>query len=220
VPTVTAIKPQKRNDRVNIYLDDKFGFGLDLENYLKLGIKVEQVLSEIEIEKIIQKANYQKTLNKLLRFATLRPRSEKEVNFWIKRKIGKELSEELLEKQSIKLRERLTQLDLLDDTKFAEWWINQRLSFRPMGRIRLRQELMMKGIDREIVSEKIAEMVDTDKEIDHAKDLLLKKIKQLQRYEYNKAYQKAYSFLARRGFDSAAIKSAIDDVGLKGYHSD
>lgn len=82
MPIITAIKPQKKKNRVNIYLDGKYAFGLDLENFVKLGLKVEQELSEKGVSEIVQKAEFKKTLDKLLRYATLRPRSRKEIVIW------------------------------------------------------------------------------------------------------------------------------------------
>ena len=86
MPTITSIKPQKQKSRVNIYLDGKFGFGIDLENFVKFGLKVEQELSEERIIEITKKAEFQKVFDRLLLFASLRPRSEKEINDWLKRK--------------------------------------------------------------------------------------------------------------------------------------
>jgi len=40
MPVITSIKAQKNQKRVNIYLDGKFSFGLDLENFMKLQLKV------------------------------------------------------------------------------------------------------------------------------------------------------------------------------------
>jgi hypothetical protein len=39
VPTITAIKQQKNKNRVNVYLDNTFGFGIDLDNLVLSGIK-------------------------------------------------------------------------------------------------------------------------------------------------------------------------------------
>src|SRR3972149_10018566 len=86
MPLITAIKPQKNNKRLNIYLDGKFGFGIDLENFVKLKLKVEQELEDKQIEEIVKKAEFQKTFEKILRFVTLRPRSEKEISNWLRRK--------------------------------------------------------------------------------------------------------------------------------------
>ena len=74
MPAITSIKPQKNGKRVNIYLDGEYGFGLDLENFVKLGLKVEQEFTDEEIEKIIKKAEFQKVYDKILRFGSLRPR--------------------------------------------------------------------------------------------------------------------------------------------------
>jgi len=208
VSVITAIKPQRNRRRVNIYLDGKFGFGVDLENFVKLGLKVEQELSKEEIIKIVKKSEFQKTLNKLLRFATVRPRSLYEIKRWMKRKeVHESLEEELFN--------RLKSLDLTDEEKFAEWWIEQRNNFRPMGKFRLRQELMQKGINKDIINDKLALLIDTDAQKEFAVKLLSKKENQLRKIEYHKAYQKAYGYLARRGFDNETIKHAIDEIGLR-----
>jgi len=61
MPVITQIKSQKNKKRVNVYLDGKYGFGIDLENFMKMGLKVEQELSEKEISEILKKAEFQKT---------------------------------------------------------------------------------------------------------------------------------------------------------------
>jgi regulatory protein len=91
VPVITAIKPQKNKPRVNIYIDGKFRFGLDLENYVKTGLRTEQELSEEQIRAIITKAEFQKASDNLLRYATLRPRSGKEIKDWFYKKQVPEL---------------------------------------------------------------------------------------------------------------------------------
>src|SRR3972149_6548743 len=134
MPVITSIKQQKNKNRVNVYLDDKFGFGIDLDNFVILGLKVNQELSEKEVAEIVKKAEFQKTLDKLLRFATLRPRSEKEIKDYFKRKkVHESLHEELTN--------RLNRLELIDDEKFAKWWIEQRQNFKPKPKRILNQEL-------------------------------------------------------------------------------
>ena len=121
---ITSIKQQKNKNRVNVYLDDKFGFGIDLDNFVLLHLKVDQELTEEEIEEIVKKAEFQKTYDKLLRFAMVRPRSEREITDYFRRKkVHDSLHKKLLEK--------LKHLDLIDDAKFAKWWIDQRANFKP-----------------------------------------------------------------------------------------
>lgn len=203
MPTITAIKPQKNKKRVNIYLDGKFGFGIDLGNFVTLGLKVERDLSDKEVEEIVKKSEFQKTLNKLLRFATLRPRSEKEIKDWFKRrKVHESLHKELFK--------RLNRLDLIDDTKFAQWWVEQRNSFKPRGKRALEMELRMKGIKKEIIREVLEETEVDEKKI--AKELLDKKSYRWKNLPKLEARQKMGAFLARKGFNWEMIEKVLNKL--------
>nr|AKQ02902.1 recombination regulator RecX, regulatory protein [uncultured Microgenomates bacterium Rifle_16ft_4_minimus_37836] len=118
MPTITSIKPQKNKKRLNIYLDDKFGFGLDLESFVKFGLKVGQGISEEEIRKIVNESEFQKNYDKILKFGSLRPRSKKEYNDWLKK-------HKVHESLHAKLFNRLKYLDFINDKKFALWWIDE-----------------------------------------------------------------------------------------------
>jgi len=200
VPTITSIKPQKNQKRVNIYLDNKFGFGIDLANFIKLGLKVEQELSEKDIKEIVIKSEFQKSLDKLLRFATLRPRSEKEITDYFRRKkVHTGIQNELIG--------RLTRLDLLDDKKFALWWIGQRQEFKPRGKRMLIYELTNKGVNKEIIEGVLAEtQIDEEK---MAKELLDKKAYRWKNLPNLEAKQKMSLFLAQKGFGWDVISKLI-----------
>ncbi len=200
MPTITAIKSQKKKDRVNIYLDDKFGFGIDLENFVKLGLKVDQELSDKEIEDIVKKAEFQKTLDKLLRFATLRPRSEKEIRLWLRRK---KVHASLFSK----LFDRLNHLELIDDEKFAKWWIEQRQSFRPKPKRILNNELIIKGINNEIIKKVLGEeKIDEEK---MARELIEKRAYKWKNLEGFELKQKMSQYLAQKGFSWEIIEKVV-----------
>ena len=206
MPKITSIKPQKNKKRVNIYLDDKYGFGLDLENFIKLRLKVEQELSDKEIENILKKSEFQKALDKLLRYATLRPRSEKEFRNWLKKhKVHESLHH--------KLFNRLKRLELLEDNKFAKWWIGQRLQFKFKSKRELEKELRIKGIDRNIIEDVLSE-VNID-EVKIAKELLEKKKYKWEKLPKLEARKKMGEFLARKGFGWELIKNTIDAISQK-----
>ena len=85
---ITRLKAQKNKKRVNVYLDGQFAFGLDADNLLKAGLKVGQELTEKQVENLVFKNESQKLLDKACRFLSYRPRSEKEVRDYLKRKKG------------------------------------------------------------------------------------------------------------------------------------
>jgi regulatory protein len=203
VPVITSIKPQKNKRRVNVYLDDKFAFGLDLENYMKLSLKVEQELTEKEVEEIVRKGEFQKTYDKILRFAALRPRSEREYKNWLrKHKVHESLHKKLFEK--------LIRLDFLDDEKFATWWVDQRNSFRPKSKRILNQELRIKGIGREIIENVLAEAEIDEGKI--AKEMLEKKIYRWKNLNDFEARKKMSAFLARKGFGWDIVKKTVNNI--------
>jgi regulatory protein len=197
---ITKITVQKNQKRVNIFLDEKFGFGLDLENYVLLGLKVGQELSDEEISEITKKAEYQNTYNNLLRFATLRPRSEKEIYDWFKKH---KVSENLY----IKLFDKLKHLNLANDYEFAKWWIEQRIQFKSKSKKDLEYELRIKGIAKEIINEVLSESgID---ELGAAQKLIKKNIYKWERLDKFKKKQKIYEFLARKGFGWPVINSIL-----------
>jgi regulatory protein len=200
MPEVTSIKPQKNGKRVNIYLDNKFGFGIDLENFVVLGIKEGNSYSQNEIEVLIKKAQFQKTLDRLLRFSTLRPRSEKEIRDWFRRKeVHESLYEELLN--------RLTRLELLDDYKFAKWWIDQRMTFKPRGMKALKYELLNKGIDRKVIDKVIEETgIDDSKTV---KKILERNDYKWEKYKGLERKRKQTEFLLRKGYGWDIINKAL-----------
>jgi regulatory protein len=200
VPVITSIKSQKNKKRVNIYLDEKFGFGLDLENFVKLGLKVEQFLSEEEVVEIIQKAEFQKIYDKLVRFATLRPRSVREVNTWmVKHQAPDSIRNELFDK--------LYKLELVGDEKFARWWIEQRLQFKNKSKRELIAELRVKGIEKNIIEDVLEELPVN--ETHSAKKLLEKNEYRWEKFDTPTAKRKKSEYLARKGFGWDVIKKLI-----------
>lgn len=201
MPTITSIKQQKNKDRVNVYLDDKFGFGIDLDNFVLLHLKVDQELTEKEVEDIVKKSEYQKTLDKLLRFAMVRPRSVKEVTDYFKRK-------KVHESMYDKLLEKLRHLELLDDAKFTKWWIDQRIQFKNKSKRVIQIELRQKGIGKEIIDEALGETVIDEEKM--AKELISKKAYKWEKLEPREACQKRSQYLSGKGFSWDVIEKVVD----------
>lgn len=206
---ITKIKAQKNKKRVNIYLDDEFAFGLDADNFLKVGLKVGQELTDKEIEGLIFKNEFQKLLDKVLRFISFRPRSEKEIRDYLKRKLPKKQATANLVG---KILGRLEKLGVLDDEEFTRWWIEQRSTFRPRGKMALKVELTQKGIKRDLAEKIIDQMVD---ELSLTQKAAQKNIKTYERLDNQEFREKMTSFLFRRGFSWVTIKKVIDEMVRK-----
>jgi len=200
MPVITSIKAQKNQKRVNINLDGSFGFGLDLENFMKLQLKVNQELTQEEIKAITDEGEKAKILEKVLSFASIRPRSKKEIMDYFRRKNTNVLIHWYL-------IEKLEKYGLLDDTKFTKWWVEQRLAFKSKSKKDITFELRQKGID----SNTIKNILD-DCEIDElkiAKDLIVKKSYKWQKYNEKEKKQKISQYLAGKGFGWNVVNDVL-----------
>ena len=202
---ITDIKPQKRKNRFNIYVDEKFSFGLDADTLVKSGLQINQEISQEEIEKLVKENEFVKVYDRVLKFFSFRPRSEKELRDWFKKKqVGEETQKLIYQK--------LKHLGYLNDEEFAKWWIEQRTTFRPSGTRLLALELRQKGVTREIIDQQLSNLaIKPFSEHDLAKKVAEKKLKSLKHYSYLEQKQKLASALARRGFSWETVKEVIDE---------
>lgn len=203
---ITSFKQQKDKNRVNVFLDGEFSFGIDLDNFVILGLKLNQELSEEEVNEIVKKAEFQKTLDKLLRFAMVRLRSKKEVKDWFRRKkVPEIIHEDLILK--------LTDFELLDDIKFAKWWVESRQEFSPKSKRVLNNELRIKGIDKNIIDNILSETEIDETKI--AKEMLVKRESHWNFIDPKKKRQKMMEYLVRKGFDFSLAQKATKDYNTQ-----
>jgi regulatory protein len=194
---ITALKLQKRNkNRVNIFLDGEYAFGLTkiVAGWLQVG----QEITEEKIKQLQEKDQIEVALQRAINFINYRPRSENEVRKNLKKKnIEEEVIEEVIE--------RLLKGGLVDDLNFANLWVENRSEFRPRGRRALRMELRQKGIEDEVIESAIADIDEDDLAYQAAK----KQARKYQHLEWQDYQKKMYGFLARRGFDYGIISIVI-----------
>jgi regulatory protein len=205
MPRVTRLKTQKSQKRVNVYLDGNFAFGLNVDSVVKFGLKVGQVLTEKQVKKLKNQNDEEKVFQKALKFFSYRPRSEKELIDYLKKK---RTSSGLIDKTIQKLKK----LKLINDQEFAVWWLEQRSTFRPRGKRALRAELFKKGIDREIIETVLEKTVD---ELKLAQKAAGKKLKTLSKLPPDQFQEKMTGFLARNGFSWETIKATLDQISKK-----
>lgn len=197
---VTALSVQKRNqERVNVYIDDEFAFGLAYVAAARL--RIGQELSPDEINELQSQDTVEKAKDSAYTLISLRPRSTAEIHQSLKKKgYDPDVIEQVIN--------RLVDLDFLNDETFAQYWVEQRDSFKPRSHMALRQELQQKGISRDIID---AALTASD-ETSAARAAAEKKAGLLTRYEEDEFKKKLGQFLQRRGFSYGLIKDIIDEL--------
>ena len=89
-----------------------------------------------------------------------------------------------------------------DDLAFAQFWKDNRLSFRPKSKRLIERELGDKRVDAEII-EQVTKDID-DEEIAHK--LGSSRLASLAHLDYPNFYRRLSSYLAYRGFNYQVIK--------------
>jgi regulatory protein len=137
----------------------------------------------------------QDCLNAAYYYLSYRPRSEGEIRQWLHKR---GFANEVAEKAIAKLREQ----NLSDDFTFAQFWKDNRLSFRPKSKRLIKKELRDKKVAAEIV-EQVTKDID-DEEM--AYKLGSSRLPSLAHLDYPDFYRRLSSYLAYRGFSYEVIK--------------
>jgi regulatory protein len=201
---ISAIEPQKRHkERLNIHLDGEFAFSLD--RLTAIWLQVGQTLSPEDITRLQQKDVLETAYRRALHLLSFRARSSQELERFLQDK-------GYAPDQVTQVNARLQDEGYLNDQRFAEDWISNRVAFRPRSGRRIRFELLRKGIHREIAEEALE-----NASLDEAA-LALQAGKKLSR-RYARLNQKDFMLklgasLARRGFDYEAVKAACKQLWL------
>jgi regulatory protein len=193
---ITALEYQKKNrERVSIYLDGRFAFGLPA--IVAARLKVGQFLSDAAIEALRAQDTVESSYDRVLDYLSYRPRSRAEVVSYLQKR---ELTEEHVEA----IVERLERAGFVDDTAFARFWIENREQFRPRGLRALRYELQGKGVSREVIEEALAS-IDAASSAYRAAS---RKAQQLSALDEKAFQRKLKEYLVRRGFDYQVAEEA------------
>lgn len=197
---VTALKLQARNKtRVNVHLDGKFA--LAVAKIVAARLAVGQELDEAAIEGLRAADGVEQAYERALKFLGPRPRSVAEVRRRL-REHG------VLPGDIDAVVARLGRAGLVDDQAFANYWVDNRVSFRPRSRRVLRAELRQKGVPDDQARAALEAADDNSA----AYALATQRGRRLSGLEFQEFRRKLGDFLARRGFDFDTIEPVVDRV--------
>ena len=202
---ITAIEKQRRRRRANVYLDGRYAFSLSLELLAQAGLHEGDALSPEQVDSLRQADVRDQAHQAALRLLAYRPRSEAEIR---QRLARRGLPPQVVQETIARLREQ----GLLDDAAFARSWVEMRDQHSPRGRRLLWQELSLKGIEREIAREVIADVAEEDAALRAAQ----KKARLLQGQDYATFRRRLGDFLLRRGFPSSTVRTTIEALWREG----
>ena len=191
-------------DRINLFVDVRFLMGVNAVIVLQMGLRLEQELSPEQLEQLHIEEIEQRAVDRALNYLSYRPRSREEVRRYLRRK---ETPPEIIETALA----RLDRLDFVNDRTFAGFWIDSREHFSPRGARALKNELRMKGVERDVVDE----LVNDDQDEERALRAGRKKAMTLvntPNIDYVTFRNRLGSFLQRRGFGYQVVTRTVREL--------
>lgn len=205
---VTAITAaSKRNGRFDVLVDGTVAATLSIDAIERLQLTVGKVIDERLEAAIARETAIVATYDRALNMIALRARAASELRKLLVRK------GEPAELVDIAI-ERLLRAGFLDDTSFAKQFVRMKAAGAGLSRRRLQQELVRRGVARNIADTAIGE-VFADEQIDEEEAIdrvARKKLRSLTTLDAQVQRRRLYAFLARRGYDSDAIARTVRAV--------
>ena len=194
---ITTLTAQKRDpQRINVYLDGEFAFGI--ARILAAWLRVGQEISDDKISQLLEEDARETAYLQAIKFIQYRPRTEAEVRQnLIKHTVPTPVVDHVID--------RLKRNGLLDDARFAQAWIENRNERRPRSRRALYFELHQRGIDAAIIEQSL-QAVD---EQELAYQAAWKKARNIKNLEWKDFRQKMYAYLIQRGFNYEVTSQAV-----------
>jgi regulatory protein len=211
---ITAVTTQQKDkNRINIMVDGKYRFSLDIFQYADLGIRVGKEYTDEELIELETESQFGKVYTRALEYCLMRPHSAREVRDYLYRKTRdtktKTKTGEIRDRPGIpatitqRVFDRLVEKKYIDDEKFARFWVENRNMRKGSSQRKLQAELRAKGVDSAIIEQVLSSSERNDK--DEITKIITKK---RARYPDD---QKLMQYLARQGFSYDEIKSALSD---------
>ena len=199
---ITALEPQMNNpDRINLFVDGRFLMGVSTVIVLQMGLRLEQELSPEQLEQLHSEEIEQRAVDRALNYLSYRPRSREEVRRYLRRK---ETPAEIIETAL----ERLDRLDFVNDRTFAGFWIESREHFSPRGARALKNELRMKGVERDVVDELVNDEQDEERALRAGRKKAMTLVNTTN-IDYATFRNRLGSFLQRRGFGYQIVTKTV-----------
>ncbi len=210
MPVITKIESQKKSeDRVNIYVDEKFFMAIYKELVFTFNLKKGDIIEEDNLRKILKDEMFLKGKNKALNILSKASQSEK--------KIREKLKDDFEEDTIDDVVDFLKKYNFINDNELASKIVTTNVNLNKYGKNKIKQNLYNKGLEKSSIDEALSE-IDYDLEFENALYLAEKRYDRVKKEDPKKAYAKVANHLAYKGFSYDIIKSVLNKIFKNDYN--
>ena len=196
---ITDVKPQvKTPTRCNIYLDNAFYCGLELETVMRHRLKIGDEISPERLDEIQAESESLRALDKALGFISRSQKTKKQVADYLTRKGYTEKTIEVV-------LGKMSAYKFVNDQNYANEYFRQTSKYK--GKRLIYSELKRKGVSEEDMAEAMENVGD---ETESAARVAEKYLRSKEKTRENAV--KCYRYLLSKGFDYETAKRATDGI--------
>lgn len=194
---ITDIKPQQKTPtRCNIFLNNTFYCGLELETVMKYRLKIGMEITEEKLDEIQYDSERLKATEKALNYLSNRAKTKRQVKEYLEKK-------GYTEKTVLAVLEKLIDYKYVSDENYAEDYV--RVYSNKKGKRLIAMELKQRGVSEE-------DMRDALDSIENEEESALKIAEKYLKHKENSKENllKCYKYLISKGFDFDLAKHTIE----------
>lgn len=191
-----------RYNKIHISIDGEYLLSVDSDYWYSCGYINGDEIDEQELAAFKTAAGSRRAFNAGADIISRREHSAREVYVKLCRKFDSDVAESAVE--------RLCEIGMIDDERFAKMYADELYNKKGMGKRRILFELSAKGVDRNLAEQAVDEIIsDEEDNVQRIVDILEKKY-------YNVGYdekqrRRAWSALQRLGYSYGDIRRAFNE---------
>lgn len=205
---ITSIRAQtKAPDRVSVFIDGEFGFGIHRDVLLEFELARGVELTVEKQVEIVDRDAYFRARAVAVRYLSYRERSAAE----IRRRLRRDDYPSVVIEDVVHY---LEESGFVDDRKYALNYTEGRFRSRGYGPIRIRADLRRRGVNRGAIDAAIDQVYSArDEVLEKAREMGSKRWAQLDREsDPLKRKKKVYDYLGRRGYAFDVVRRVVDEL--------
>ena len=206
-------KPGK-GEKIHLSLDGEYIATVNADYWFTCGIKSGAEITPEQLDELLSESARRKMMNKALDLLSMRDYSRRELSdklvtkAWEKKE-QKDMDLGSLKQQASDICDRLEELGLLNEERFARSYVDELLRRKHLSKSGLKTALIQKGVQRDII-ETVLEEVEVDP-VEQVRELLATKFKTRDLSD-EKQRTRTVNALLRLGYRYGEINAAMDGI--------
>ena len=203
-----------KGEKIHLSLDGEYIATVNADYWFTCGIKSGSEVTPQQLEELLAESARRKMMNKALDLLSMRDYSRRELSdklvtkAWEKKE-QKDMDLGSLKQQASDICDRLEELGLLNEERFARSYVDELLRRKHLSKSGLKTALIQKGVQRDII-ETVLEEVEVDP-VEQVRELRATKFKH-RHLSDEKQKTRTVNALLRLGYRYGEINAAMDGI--------